>query len=225
MKPFLSLLLSFILMVCLVGCSSQEPVPTTTTAPLPSTSSGPIHCHSYADADCTTPKTCTDCGYTRGEALGHDYMEGTCTRCGNVDTTFVPLVAGSWQTDALSENESQLELVILHFQEDGTASVSAELYHRLSDVPLEQREPYMENEDNWYNYSGEIYYYTQSRTGNQLTYQVDGNLITCTLVQDEVTVGTWILERTGGNMLTVTYFEGAFAIQFLQVGDVLSGKA
>ncbi len=224
MKPFLSLLLSFILMVCLVGCSSQEPVPTTTTAPLPSTSSGPIHCHSYAQADCTTPKTCTDCGYTRGEALGHAYIEGTCTRCGNIDTSFVALAAGSWQTDALNESGSQLELVVLSFREDGTAHLSANMYHRLSDVPLEQREPCMEDEKNWYDYSGEIYYHTQSRTDNQLTYQVDGNVITCTLMQDEMIIGTLILERTAGNRLTVTYFEGPFSIHFLQVGDVFSSE-
>jgi hypothetical protein len=31
------------------------------------------HEHSWVDADCTTPKTCSICGKTEGEALGHDY--------------------------------------------------------------------------------------------------------------------------------------------------------
>ncbi len=39
--------------------------------------------HSFVDATCTTPKTCTVCGVTEGEALGHDYVgvitKPTCT--------------------------------------------------------------------------------------------------------------------------------------------------
>jgi len=45
------------------------------------------HEHTYKDADCTHPKTCTTCGETEGEPLGHTYKEAdcthakTCTRC------------------------------------------------------------------------------------------------------------------------------------------------
>ncbi|MBR2967017.1 MAG: prepilin-type N-terminal cleavage/methylation domain-containing protein [Clostridia bacterium] len=43
--------------------------------------------HDWADADCDTPKTCTVCGATDGEALGHDEVEHeaqapTCTTIG-----------------------------------------------------------------------------------------------------------------------------------------------
>ena len=39
--------------------------------------------HSYAAATCTAPKTCTACGATSGNALGHSYSSsGSCTRCG-----------------------------------------------------------------------------------------------------------------------------------------------
>ena len=80
----------------------------------------------------------------------------------------------------------------------------------------------MLNEENWYDYSGEIYYYAGFGVGDQLVYTVDGNIITCELRQDDMVAGTMILERTAGNMLTVTYFEGHFSIFYLQVGDVLS---
>jgi len=45
------------------------------------------HEHTYKEADCTHPKTCTTCGETEGEPLGHTYKEAdcthakTCTRC------------------------------------------------------------------------------------------------------------------------------------------------
>jgi len=44
--------------------------------------------HNWVDADCDTPKTCSVCGETEGEALGHDWVYATCTepdtcnRCG-----------------------------------------------------------------------------------------------------------------------------------------------
>lgn len=50
--------------------------------------SGCGHEHSYADATCIAPKTCTECGETEGEALGHIFLKATCDtpetceRCG-----------------------------------------------------------------------------------------------------------------------------------------------
>lgn len=35
--------------------------------------------HSFAPATCTEPETCTKCGETQGEALGHSWTEATCT--------------------------------------------------------------------------------------------------------------------------------------------------
>ena len=40
------------------------------------------HIHKWQDATCARPKTCTDCGEIRGEALGHNVPEdGICTNC------------------------------------------------------------------------------------------------------------------------------------------------
>ena len=36
------------------------------------------HEHTWADANCTTPKTCSDCGETEGESLGHIWADATC---------------------------------------------------------------------------------------------------------------------------------------------------
>ena len=35
--------------------------------------------HDWEDADCDTPKTCKVCGLTEGEALGHDWADATCS--------------------------------------------------------------------------------------------------------------------------------------------------
>lgn len=52
--------------------------------------SGCGHEHSWQEASCTQPRTCTECGETEGEALGHSPTEATvwepsvCSLCGEV---------------------------------------------------------------------------------------------------------------------------------------------
>ena len=49
--------------------------------------------HAWNSATCTAPKTCSKCGNTSGEALGHTTESGTCTRCGE---TFSPWMIGEY---------------------------------------------------------------------------------------------------------------------------------
>lgn len=57
------------------------------------------HEHTWVEATCTEPKTCSECGKTEGEALGHTWVEATCAEpkhcsvCG--ETEGVPL-AHTW---------------------------------------------------------------------------------------------------------------------------------
>lgn len=46
------------------------------------------HKHTWNEATCTAPKTCSDCGDTSGSALGHNYSNGKCTRCGQKDPNY-----------------------------------------------------------------------------------------------------------------------------------------
>ena len=64
------------------------------------------HVHTWQDATCTEPKTCTVCGATEGKALGHRWDEGTaiqeancqtigvksytCTACGTIREESIP---------------------------------------------------------------------------------------------------------------------------------------
>ena len=45
--------------------------------------------HTYADATCRVAATC-HCGATEGAALGHDYVQGKCTRCNAADPDYSP---------------------------------------------------------------------------------------------------------------------------------------
>ena len=225
MKKAFAFLLLCSLLLSLGACGRDEPTPpATSTVPVPTTTVEAGCSHQYADADCITPKTCTLCGATRGAALGHNYEEGICTRCSHIDATYVAWTDGVWRADAVNDNGSQLEMIRLTLRTDGTAMFAAGVYDRLSDVPADQRQPYMEDEANWYDYSGEVYYFAGFGVYDVLSWSAESNIVTCTLVRDDAVVGTLILERTAGSMLTVTYFEGNFSIVYLQVGDVLSAE-
>lgn len=43
--------------------------------------------HSFQEATCTTPPTCTRCGTTQGPPLGHRFTDGSCSRCAEPDPT------------------------------------------------------------------------------------------------------------------------------------------
>ena len=83
------------------------------------------HVHSWQDATCTIPKTCTSCGQTSGSALGHQWREAThqypktCTVCGttegtslsqnwrdntvDTETGIIAASSGGWTTYALTK--------------------------------------------------------------------------------------------------------------------------
>ena len=64
--------------------SEKQSKPTSTTTPN-------SHTHSYSNATCTSPKTCTRCEQTSGSALGHNYVNNKCSRCGKTDPDSLPV--------------------------------------------------------------------------------------------------------------------------------------
>lgn len=52
--------------------------------------------HTFVEATCEAPMTCSVCGATEGEALGHDFAYGTCSHCGAADTSYKQLEEGVW---------------------------------------------------------------------------------------------------------------------------------
>lgn len=40
------------------------------------------HVHTWVEATCTSPKTCSECGATEGNAKGHSVQIGKCANCG-----------------------------------------------------------------------------------------------------------------------------------------------
>ena len=165
--------------------------------------------HSYADATCTAPKTCTACGVVEGDALGHNYKEGKCTRCGAADESYVGLMDAGWKINALSEDAAQIESIVIRFYEGGNAMLGAGIYDRVA--PGEAGEDKIVIDGVEYAYAG-------FGIGGPVSYEQKGDTIVITVD------GTLTLERSSGNTLTVVAIEGNILVDFLQVGDVLTAK-
>ena len=55
--------------------------------------------HEWTEATCTTPKTCSLCSKTEGEAPGHKWLDATCTAaktCKNCDATEGDALGHDW---------------------------------------------------------------------------------------------------------------------------------
>ena len=61
---------------------------------------GCFHEHTFNEANCTTPKTCSGCGLTEGNALGHSWKNATCTSpktCGTCGITEGGSLGHNWK--------------------------------------------------------------------------------------------------------------------------------
>lgn len=221
MKYLFCLLIVCALILGMCACGEKNTDESTVaTTPVATTTAASSSCvHQYADADCTTPKTCTLCGATRGDALGHDYTENTCARCGYEDKTYVSLTQGTWQLDSLSENDINLSCISMTFDENGNAEMLIRIYINMDRLPDEQRENYPD--EYLYDYSGTIYAFTGSYTKLDLKYTVNGNEITCSALSGAQTSATFTLERVAGNQLRLIFFEGNTNAIYWQIGDIL----
>ena len=106
MKKFIILLLVLCVTICFASCKNNENNYTDNNI---NTASGidnntydtdtTVHIHSYSDATCTQPPTCS-CGVTIGEALGHEISEATCLTpgmCTRCNTKFSEPLGHNWK--------------------------------------------------------------------------------------------------------------------------------
>ena len=69
-----------------------------------------IETHAWVDATCTSAKFCTSCGTIGDFALGHDYVNYICTRCGD-DITPPGCILSGTITSFLTDGDVTVELI------------------------------------------------------------------------------------------------------------------
>lgn len=80
----------------------------TTTAPSTGKTDATACTHAKTQAaSCTAAARCKDCGATIGEALGHNYVGATCSRCGEANPGYVKTIA----VNSVKLSKSELTMV------------------------------------------------------------------------------------------------------------------
>lgn len=202
--------------------SSKPTEPDKPASSTPSSSQAPACSHKYSDATCTTAKVCSLCGKTEGTALGHDYIEGVCSRCKASDATYKALTSGAWEVQAVANDK----LYAFSFVFSGTEpSVSVGFGDNIKNLDEEFRNELLNEElaqdyaDSIYKVGNEIYYVGMG-SGNGITFKVDKNTVVITEID---TTNTITMTRTAGNKYTITALSGNFldTDNSLKVGSVL----
>ena len=92
----------------------------------------PVLEHNYSEATCTKPQTCTRCGATTGTALGHNLVNGVCTRCGvnfemtASDVANKPSIYGSTVTNY---NANGIEWKVFYATSDRIYLIASDYVH------------------------------------------------------------------------------------------------
>ena len=188
--------------------TSSKPTETSkpTSTSKPAESSKPAHTHAFANATCTEAKKCA-CGATEGKALGHDYIDDKCSRCGAVDATYKALLSGEWTLDAVSGNRGYF----FAFRFTGEEPfVSVGIGDNLKSLPPEFQKDIVDHADE---YADSIYkigdesFYVGMGDGRPFTFTVDKNTVVITEIDSTNTI---TMTRTAGDKYTVTAVSGDF---------------
>ena len=149
--------------------------------------------HSYKDATCTAPKTCSKCGATTGSALGHKYTDGKCSFCGKEDIVNPLEHFTPANYVSLEEREQSLSVILLTW--DGEKYELADTLYVKTDG----------NPDDFIDYKGERYY-ACGGGGPSFTYK-----LTATYVEfidpDNKPCAKYALQHDGSLRL-ITHEEG-----------------
>ena len=81
--------------------------------------------HTWTDATCTAPKTCSVCGETEGEAIGHNYVGGKCDNCDEAEPSKRLDIRGVSRSKNLALEGTILVYANVAFM-DSTATTNAE---------------------------------------------------------------------------------------------------
>ena len=102
------------------GTTATEPAGTTATEPAPTTCS-----HTFSEATCAAPKTCTKCGVTEG-GKGDHTLTATCTVCGQVNEGYCPLSSRYWNYEVAEGDD--ITYSSYYFFTDGV-NVNVEVFY------------------------------------------------------------------------------------------------
>ena len=173
-------------------------------------------CSDWEDATCTAPKTCTVCGATEGESLGHTTDNGVCERCGETIDASQP-----------SYVETNAELSFASKSNRTTFTTSQQVWEANGVILTNDK---ASSTSNVADYAGPARFYKSSKI---TVAMADGSQITkiaftansssyATALKSSITSDANYTVTVSGSVVTVTFVEpvDSFVITSLTGGQV-----
>lgn len=191
--------------------------------------SKPTHTHSFAAANCTTPKKCS-CGATEGKALNHSFKEGVCTRCSAKDASYVPTAlskkGGTWSVEYVVNGTYYHAVLDLREMSIGVGSgdpLSNMEPEAQDDIRKHKDEP--DYKDSYIIFEGKEYWSARGCGTDIKPIVESGNTVTVTSAEESTV--TIVFTRTAENTLTVKSVSSDFKamLEDIPVGKTLTFKA
>lgn len=177
--------------------------------------------HTWVDATCAAPKTCSVCSVTEGDVAAHDYQNGACTVCGTKDPNFKALTKGSWVRSKVI-NGQYVKQILCFTSKDGMGPAWEVRY--FENIGTEADPDFMDyliSEGKLVQIDGTYYQHTGMGDMGEISFTEKGNTITVTLLYWDSSI---VLERIAGNQLKVTAVNGnaTVALGSLKIGDIFT---
>ncbi len=187
--------------------TTEEPTTEEPTTEEPTTA----HTHSFSGATCTEPGKC-ECGANNGKPLGHNYVNGVCTRCNAKDPdyklTSVFEKKGVWSTMYLVDSNELYCAGISLCSDSGEYSVSVGIGVPLSSLPEDMQNSLLENPTDLTEFEG-VKYYIGMGSGEPIASATEDS---ATITLTDSNGNTLVLNRTDENTLVVPSVSGTFSV-------------
>lgn len=123
--------------------------------------------HNYTTATCVAAEKCSLCGEKRGEALGHDFKNGICGRCGTKDENYTTYKNGGNDTIIRTTATGKKTLKI-----DISSAIKKEKEFG-SNVSLTVERKHFYEADGWlYFVQSNIYEFANNKRGNYEVFRI-----------------------------------------------------
>ena len=157
----------------------------------------------------------------------HDFVQGTCSGCGEAQDGYKALTAYSWETAGIIASGMELDVINLWFGGE-EAAISASYYQPLEEWDQGTQDYYLQEEtESLYEWNGQKF--APKGFGDERPMQAEeqGNTVVVSVMEDSV-IGTITMVRTAADQYTVTEVTGriidATVTECLKVGNVFTAK-
>ncbi|MBQ2746507.1 MAG: hypothetical protein IJF35_02175 [Clostridia bacterium] len=170
----------------------------------------PSHTHSFSAATCTEPKKCS-CGATDGKALGHNFVNRTCTRCLKVEETkeftLVGNKNGSWGFEFANEQNYYRSSLIM-YGDINNCWIKASVGDLFSTLPEDAWDE-IRTSDEYKKFNGKEYYVANGEMDKPAAISCVG---TTKVTITDKNGKKLTLTRTGEDTMTVASCDDGFTV-------------